>query len=465
MMNRRQAIAALAATPLLPATAWARDFDERYRPQVHFSPAKNWTNDPNGLIYHNGRYHLFFQHNPFGADWGHMSWGHAVSRDLFDWRELPVAIPEDHEAMIFSGSIVSDDANTSGFGTAENPPLVAIYTAHQPQTEIQAQHIAYSLDQGLTWTKYAGNPVIALAMKDFRDPKVIRCDDHWLMVVARSAERQVAFYRSHDLKQWRETGRFGPAGAVDGVWECPDLIRFDEGGRWLLKVDASPLKPGSGCGGQAFIGRFDGTAFSADANLPLDLGEDYYASASWNGLPAGRHIAIGWMANPRYAGQQPTAPWRGAMSIPRELSLRGNTLLQTPVRELARLERNRRTVEPGLLFAAGAHDPARRLRLKGGVFTLEVRDAEAAILTVRSDGTRLAVARLAPALPTFVSQHSLPLAVGDLDVIFDRASVEVFANGGERTISELMFPRTGAYQVTLKGDVTLALAELQPIRG
>jgi fructan beta-fructosidase len=461
-MNRRRAIAALLSTTLVPTPALARSFDETFRPQVHFSPARNWINDPNGLIYHKGRYHLFFQHNPFGADWGHMSWGHAVSSDLFHWRELPVAIPEGPDAMIFSGSIVADTANTSGFGSAKNPPLVAIYTAHDPKTEIQAQHIAYSLDDGLTWTKYSGNPVIALAMKDFRDPKVIRFEDHWLMVVTRSAERKVVFYRSGDLKHWTETGAFGPAGTVDGVWECPDLMRF--GARWVLKVDSSPARAGSGCGGQVFIGTFDGKTFTSEAHQLLDIGEDYYASASWAGLPAGRAIAIAWMAAPRYAGHQPTSPWRGSMSIPRELSLKGTHLYQTPVRELAGLEINRREVKPGTLFNATAHGPARRLRLKGSVFTLEIRDRNGAVLTIASDGQRLSVARFAPAIPSFVAENVVPLAVTDCDIIIDRASVEAFANGGERTISALMFPDGGGYQAILTGAVTGVLSDLKPIR-
>ena len=492
-MNRRQAIAALLCSSVMPAAAApARRFDEVFRPQVHFSPAKNWTNDPNGLVYHKGRYHLFFQHNPFGDKWGHMSWGHAVSTDLLHWHELSVAIPEDAGVMIFSGCVVVDAPNTSGFGTPENPPLVAVYTGHHPQTEMQSQHIAFSLDDGLSWTKYRGNPVLDLGTKDFRDPKVFWFEDHWAMAVAKSDERKVLFYRSQDLKSWSRTGEFGPAGAVDGVWECPDLFPLPVAGgetRWVLKVDSSPTKAGSGCGGQAFVGTFDGKAFATHmtGSQSLDLGEDFYASASWSNLPPHRHVTIGWMASPRYAGDTPTAPWRGAMSLPREVSLRatadGYRLLQQPVQELMALQtdhvhlrRLRLSPKGKVLFRAGPHDIARRIVVRAkpsAGLAIEFRSRSAPQIRIGLANKQLSVARAGPdTIPTFVSRNAAPLDTPDgvvrLDIIVDRSSVEAFANDGETTVCEQMFPDGGAYDVILSGDdaefVALDLWTLKPIR-
>jgi fructan beta-fructosidase len=184
---------------LVPAGASA-SYDEPYRPQFHFTPAQNWMNDPNGLVYHKGEYHLFYQHNPFGNTWGHMSWGHAVSRDLVHWKHLPVAIPEEGDEAIFSGSAVVDEHNTSGFGTRRNPAMVAIYTSAYPDD--QEQSLAYSTDRGRTWTKYAGNPVLDDADREFRDPKVFWYEPggEWRMVVVKAVQRKVAIYRSSDLK-------------------------------------------------------------------------------------------------------------------------------------------------------------------------------------------------------------------------------------------------------------------------
>lgn len=260
------------AIGLLPQLATAQvgaAYTERYRPQYHFTPAENWMNDPNGLVYYNGDYHLFYQYNPFGDTWGHMSWGHAVSRDLMHWEELPVALPEEDGVMIFSGSAVVDWNNTSGFGTEDNPPMVAIYTgAH---AEGQDQRIAYSTDSGRTWTKYEGNPVLDLGLSDFRDPKVFwyEPEEKWVMVVALPLDFKVQLYASEDLKEWTHLSDFGPAGAVTGIWECPDLFELPVDGdsdhtRWVLQVDLNPGHIAGGSGGQYFIGHFDGTTFTAE---------------------------------------------------------------------------------------------------------------------------------------------------------------------------------------------------------
>lgn len=253
------------ASPLLAA--------EPFRPAFHFAPERNWINDPNGMVFHQGEYHLFHQYNPFGDKWGHMSWGHAVSRDLMRWEHLPLALPEKDGIMIFSGSAVVDWNNTSGFGKGAEPPLVAIYTGHRAGR--QDQRIAFSNDRGRTWTQFEGNPVLDLGKADFRDPKVIwhEASKRWVMTVSLPTERKVSFYASPDLKQWRHLNDFGRAGALNGIWECPDLfevpVENDPGRKkWVLLVNINPGAPAGGCGCQYFIGDFDGSTFTPDVGHP-----------------------------------------------------------------------------------------------------------------------------------------------------------------------------------------------------
>jgi sucrose-6-phosphate hydrolase SacC (GH32 family) len=246
-------------------------YSEPFRPQFHFTPEKNWMNDPNGLVFYEGEYHLFYQYNPFGNQWGHMSWGHAVSPDMVHWQHLPLALPEADGVMIFSGSAVVDWNNSSGFGKNGKPPMVAIYTGCRADSDgVQFECIAYSNDKGRTWTKYAGNPVINRNSKDFRDPKVqwYAPTKSWIMTVSLSAEHKVCFYGSQNLKDWTLLSQFGPAGATGGVWECPDLFELPVPGtdekRWVLAVNINPGSIAGGSGGQYFIGQFDGTKFTPD---------------------------------------------------------------------------------------------------------------------------------------------------------------------------------------------------------
>jgi sucrose-6-phosphate hydrolase SacC (GH32 family) len=246
-------------------------YSEPYRPQYHFTPEKNWMNDPNGLVFYEGEYHLFYQYNPFGDKWGHMSWAHAVSPNMVHWQHLPLALAEEDGVMIFSGSAVVDWHNSSGFGKDGKPPLVAIYTGCRANSDgTQFECIAFSNDKGRTWTKYSGNPVIDRHSKDFRDPKVqwFEPTKSWVMTVSLSAEHQVCFYGSDNLKDWKLLSQFGPAGATAGVWECPDLFELPLEGthekRWALAVNMNPGSIAGGSGGQYFIGQFDGTKFTAD---------------------------------------------------------------------------------------------------------------------------------------------------------------------------------------------------------
>ena len=266
-------LAAIATVATGPAasTAEPSPYTEQYRPQFHYTPAKNWMNDPNGMVFYQGEYHLFYQHNPSGNQWGNMSWGHAVSPDMVHWTELPVAIAHDDEEMVFSGSAVIDTDNTSGFGTKDNPAMVAVYTRLDKATGIQSQALAYSTDRGRTFTKYADNPVIDIGSRDFRDPKVFWYEEgqEWIMSVALSAERKVAFYRSSDLKTWEHLSDFGPAGATGGVWECPDLFPLPVDGdkkktRWVLLVNINPGGIAGGSANQYFTGTFDGKRFVSD---------------------------------------------------------------------------------------------------------------------------------------------------------------------------------------------------------
>ena len=300
-------------------------YKEKHRPQFHFSPAKNWTNDPNGLVYFAGEYHLFNQYNPYGNKWGHMSWGHAVSPDLVHWKHLPVAIPEKDSIMIFSGSAVIDKTNTSGFATKPGQvPMVAIYTAHiianpsKPDDYRQEQHIAYSLDKGRTWTKYSGNPVLDIHKKDFRDPKVFRYekDKKWIMAVVLPHEHKVQFYSSLNLKQWTYLSDFGPAGDIQNIWECPDLLQVpieNAGGKkkWVLINSQQTTM-------QYFVGDFDGKTFQnenpSEKIYRPDYGPDYYAAVTYN-LPTNQSpVLLGWANNWTYANDIPPSPgkarWR-----------------------------------------------------------------------------------------------------------------------------------------------------------
>jgi fructan beta-fructosidase len=269
-------VAAVATALGVPAAAVASDDTTQWRPTYHYTPAKNFMNDPVGMIRYEGVYHLFYQHNPSGNTAGNGSWGHATSTDLVHWKERPIAMAADAAEEIWSGSIVLDKANSSGFGTASKPPLVAIYTSRDRDTNLQRQALAYSLDAGETWTKYSGNPVLDIGSTDFRDPKVSwnAQTRRWVMVVAKSAERKVGIYSSTDLKSWRHESDFGPAGATGSVWECPELFQLPYKNakgvttkKWVLTVSVAGKV-------QYFVGKFDGKVFtSPDASYTPPAGK------------------------------------------------------------------------------------------------------------------------------------------------------------------------------------------------
>ncbi len=306
---------------------------EQYRPQLHFSPKANWMNDPNGMIFYNGVYHLFFQYYPDSTVWGPMHWGHTTSKDLMHWQEQPIALFPDSLGYIFSGSAVLDKNNTSGFGKNGKAPLVAIFTHHDPvgakarKIDYQVQSLAYSLDDGKTWMKYNRNPVLKNpGIIDFRDPKVMwhQPTKKWIMTLA--IKDHIGFYSSPNLKDWKEESQFGKeSGAHGGVWECPDLLSFDHNGKkvWMLIVNLNPGGPNGGSATQYFIGEFDGKTFTTSQSDTrwLDYGPDEYAGVTWANV-GNRKIFYGWMSNWLYGQEVPTAKWRSAMTIPRELSLK-----------------------------------------------------------------------------------------------------------------------------------------------
>lgn len=478
---------------------------ERFRPQWHFTTAKHWVNDPNGLVWFDGEYHLFYQHNPFGDQWGHMSWGHAVSTDLLTWKELPVAIPEDERVSIFSGSIVVDARNTSGFAVAGEPVLVAIYTGCRRVPEGgQAQEIAWSNDRGRTWTKYAGNPVLDIGLKDFRDPKVFwhAPTARWVMAVVRPDDHQVSFYASGNLREWVHLSDFGPAGEAVGIWECPDLIEFpaeDGVSRWLLKVDTFSGHPG-GTGGQYFIGHFDGTTFTADvptANKGLwtDQGSDFYAALSWANLPAVHKtpVWIGWMSNHKYVARTPTSPWRGAMSVPRELFIRetrgGSRLGQRPIPALTSRRGVARTWRDFALEASAVElqlwpFDGRSIEIE---WIIESSNAQHYGLAVRCgadeetvigvDAVRGVIylnrshSGFSPEAERWSGRREAPidLSVGALTlrVLVDRCSVEVFTADGAVALTELVFPSDASRGVKIfagEGGVQRSRITVWPLK-
>lgn len=437
-------------------------------------------NDPNGLVYFEGEYHLFFQYNPYGNEWGHMSWGHAISRDLVHWTQLPVAIPEANGIMIFSGSTVVDRDNSSGLCAAhgDNGPscLVAIYTGFNGKT--QNQNLAYSNDHGTTWTKYSGNPIIDLHLPDFRDPKVFwyAPSRKWVMVTALPPQHKVRFFASIDLIHWKTLSDFGPAGAVGGVWECPDLFELPVEGepgktRWVLSVNLNPGGVAGGSGDQYFVGRFDGKRF-IDTNLRAkalwaDYGKDFYASTSFSNMPGDRRVWIGWLGNWEYAARTPTGSWRGEQSIPRELKLKrlahGIRLIQQPVADLHVLRTQRFSLEDVSEIVAN-----RRLKsdavagtaleievefdpVQSKEFGLNVRTgpSERTTIGVNAKKSLLFVDRSRSGKvsfsPLFPGRQTVPIDLTGgqlikLHIYLDASSIEVFANGGERVISDLVFP-------------------------
>ena len=643
-VNERPSAQATVAPSSVPT------YKELYRPQFHFTPGQHWMNDPNGLVYYQGEYHMFYQWNPLGDTWGNISWGHAISRDLVHWTELPVAISYDDKATIFSGSVVIDEHNTSGFGTLANPPMVAIYSSAALPTFAQSQALAYSLDRGRTWTKYAGNPVLDNPDPDFRDPKVFWYEPthRWIMPVALSLQRKIQFYSSPNLKNWTLEGEFGPEGAVAGVYEVPNLIQLPVQGagstrtKWMLIVNINPGARGGGSAAQYFLGQFrrsplqgrhvqpytpptgtvyadfegtnygawttTGTAFGTGplhggtpgqrpvarfqgaglvnsrqpddaaqgtltsppfrithnvinfliggsdlpklAGLPgeatinllvnghvvrsssgfgddwldwkswnvrdllgrsariqivdrastghilldqitfagqaatstaararwVDWGHDFYAAITFNNVPNGRQLLVGWMNNWQYGDKIPTSPWRSTQSEPRELSLRAVEgrieLIQTPAKELTTLREapayqvsNQQVAGTRTLLGPGSSGRALDIvatfnRGTADRFGLKVFVGQGQQTTIGYDTETHALyldrrhSGDVSFHPQFASVSRAPLELprsGELKIriLIDNSSVEVFADNGRRVITDQVFPSASSNRVQL----------------
>ncbi|MNK60469.1 Levanase precursor [compost metagenome] len=474
----------------------ANYYTERYRPQYHLSVESGNMSDPNGMVYYKGEYHQFYQNSG--------QWGHAVSQDLVHWEQLPVALMRDELGEIWSGSAVVDWNDTSGFFHGKSG-LVAIFTHFQGG--LQSQSIAYSSDRGRTWTKYEGNPVIPNpGLKDFRDPKVIwhEASKRWVMVV--SVDNHVRFYSSPDLRTWTETGEFGiDQGSHAAVWECPDLFELPVDGsgkrKWVLTLSVGNNEATKGSTAQYFIGEFDGKTFHNDnpANTVLwtDYGKDFYAAVSYSDIPEkdGRRIWLGWMSNWRYPFTMPTDPWKGNMSIPRELILRdipgeGIRLIQQPVKELDSLRGTALKLE------------AQQLAVSSNVFgkwrgtsyelntTFTVSADAAFALKVRTDGTgaeetairynaaagKLTIDRSKSGVvsfePGFAESFSAPVKPSadgrlPLRIYVDEDTLEVFAEDGAKVLSAIMFPEPTSNGLSLeleRGSVKLDEASFYPMR-
>lgn len=464
------------------------NYNEAYRPLYHFTPYYGWMNDPNGMVYYNGEYHLFYQHNPFGSRWGNMHWGHAVSKDLVSWEHLPVALAPDSLGTIFSGSAVIDKENTAGFG---NDAMVAIYTSAGKK---QTQSIAYSLDHGRTFTKYEGNPVLSDSnYPDFRDPKVFwhNATNQWVMALA--TWQTISFYGSHNLKEWKKLSEFGQGiGAHGGVWECPDLfpLAYDGNTKWVLIVNINPGGPNEGSATQYFIGDFDGKIFTPDP-LPyplwLDYGRDNYAGVTWSNIPEsdGRTLFIGWMNNWDYANLIPPVHFKGANTLPRELKLvhNGNHLVvaNPPVDEVDALRGNDTiTIEPTVCKTYTINNLANGkgtfeiemdintdnasvfkfiLENDKGEMTKFCFDTVKGIFNV--DRSKSGIFDFSDGLTTGSIEAPL-VKKGNyrIRLFVDKASVECFVNDGELVQTNSVFPTEPYNTLTFESDEELTIRSI-----
>ena len=458
--------------------------NEQYRPQIHFTPAKNWMNDPNGMVYVDGVYHLFYQYNPYANDWGNMSWGHATSTDLVHWKEQPVALTRDALGDVFSGSAVVDKDNTAGFGANA---MVAIYTS---ATSVQQQSIAYSTDGVKSFKRYDGNPVIRNNDDNLRDPKVFWHEEssQWIMVLAKGWKRGVEIYGSPDLKTWKHLSTFVSdlTGRASLQWECPDLIRMKSEGdnkeKWVLLVSVNPGGPVLGSGIMYFVGNFDGTTFTADAHdypLWLDYGMDNYAGVTWSNTGE-RKVMIGWMNNWQYAGNVPCSPWRSAMTLPRELRLRdynGQPLLCCPVvSEIDNIADTWQTAsQQNVPFeASDAYQLQLTVNLdKTTTVTLSNDKNESYSIDIYGDSRTLTAHRKSSTGKTnfngafSIPSISAPLNVSGntvtLDIFVDRSSVEIVTKDGTMSMTNLVFPQSIYNRLSVTDECEAKVRSLRSI--
>ena len=439
-----------------------------WRSVYHFAPQWGWMNDPNGMVYKDGEYHLFYQYNPYGSRWGNMNWGHAISRDLVSWEHMPVAISPDGLGTIFSGSAVVDKDNTAGFGAGA---IVAFYTQASAR---QMQSIAYSTDNGRTFKKYAGNPVLTGDVADFRDPKVSWHEGTHKWILTLAVGQEIRFYSSPNLKDWTFESNFGEGqGNHGGVWECPDLFELPVAGtsqkKWVLIVNINPGGPFGGSATQYFVGSFDGHKFvneSPKATKWMDFGKDHYATVTWSNAPQNRVIALAWMSNWQYANEVPTMQYRSSNSVPRDLRLfvkDGETYLQSaPSPELLALRKDKvmsksfsvgkaYTIDQLMSDNKGTYEITMTVRQKKqGNLSMRLMNEQGEEIEYSLDMAKreLTCIRDKSGVAGFSKDFITPTVTqvdgGDLQLRFlvDRSSVEAFVNDGRFVMTNLVFPHT-----------------------
>lgn len=441
-------------------------YNEPHRPQFHFTPESKWMNDPNGLVYYNGKYHLFYQYYPKDIVWGPMHWGHASSADLFHWEHHPIALYPDKLGNIFSGCAVIDENNSAGFG---KDAMIAIFTYHndelwkQGYRNTESQAIAYSLDEGLTWTKYSGNPVIKNSSeKDFRDPNVFWNDEinAWNMVLA-SGDR-VKIFSSDNLKDWKYKSDFKPSLDISkvGTWECVDLfkmkIKGEEKEKWVMIVNHDKYTPNGGSGTRYFIGDFDGEVFTnTQPSIWLDYGTDFYAGVTFYNAPENKRILISWMSNWLYANKTPTKVWRSAMTLPRELILDKSDngyFLRQEIAEgfdkiLEKKESQKEIQLPYVSKTINLTQAEISFKTEAKQLSLTVSNNKNESINIELNDTVFSVDRSQSGITNFSDKfaeniQTMPIyeKITDFQIIFDRASAEILLNKGKYSMTIIFFP-------------------------
>lgn len=440
---------------------------EKYRPVYHHTPAWGWMNDPNGMFYKDGVWHLYFQYNPYGSQWENMTWGHSTSTDLIHWTFQGAPIEADAWGTIFSGSAVVDHNNTAGFGKGA---VVAMYTS---AGENQTQSIAYSNDNGQTFTKYDGNPVLTSNTPDYRDPHVFWNEDikRWNMIMAEGQHMDI--YSSADLKEWKLESQFGAEyGNHGGVWECPDLMKMKVRGtdqyKWMLLCNINPGGPFGGSATQYFVGQFDGHKFTCESAPEvtkwIDYGKDHYATVTFDNAPDGRRVAMAWMSNWQYANQVPTMQYRSANSVPRDLDLyeyQGQTYCGvTPSPELAaaRPKKATKTLTEACEMV---------VTLKGNAtITLANDKGEQVVMTYDEKSRTFAMDRTKSGQKEFSDDFAaLTVApvhgkMSQLRLFIDRSSIEAFDADGKMAMTNLVFPTKPYNKVLVKGKAKYVVYNL-----
>ncbi len=440
---------------------------EKYRPVYHHTPAWGWMNDPNGMFYKDGVWHLYFQYNPYGSQWENMTWGHSTSTDLIHWTFQGAPIEADAWGTIFSGSAVVDHNNTAGFGKGA---VVAMYTS---AGENQTQSIAYSNDNGQTFTKYDGNPVLTSNTPDYRDPHVFWNEDikRWNMIMAEGQHMDI--YSSADLKEWKLESQFGAEyGNHGGVWECPDLMKMKVRGtdqyKWMLLCNINPGGPFGGSATQYFVGQFDGHKFTCESAPEvtkwMDYGKDHYATVTFDNAPDGRRVAMAWMSNWQYANQVPTMQYRSANSVPRDLDLyeyQGQTYCGvTPSPELAaaRPKKATKTLTEACEMV---------VTLKGNAtITLANDKGEQVVMTYDEKSRTFAMDRTKSGQKEFSDDFAaLTVApvhgkMSQLRLFIDRSSIEAFDADGKMAMTNLVFPTKPYNKVLVKGKAKYVVYNL-----